>query len=206
MVEVMERWWSWFKWRLPVVNRKRFPVLGVQCFRRPIRAEHVLPIFVTLWQHHVTSSIAPDMITTVINMFWDICWKTDAIWHDWSFFFSCFCCCPQKLLCSLVVFKVDINTPSSPHLLTPVLLIPAKLVGYITCKWEGHHPAVITMDTWHRHIHIVHLGWSSLELHVCVIARLSEVGQQRRYLTHPEKISGEFKQPPPPHACTNIWC
>lgn len=88
---------------------------------------------------------------------------------------------------------MDINTLTSPCLLTSALLIPAKLVGYINCKWEGQYPAVIAMDTWHGHTHIVHLGWSRNHLcvYVCVIVHVSEVGQQRRYLTHPEKTSGE---------------
>ena len=99
----------------------------------------------------------------------------------------------------LVSLSPHLLVSSSPRLLTLELLIPAKLVGYITCKWEGQHPAVIAMDTWHGHTHTSYILAGpvlSVCVRVCVIVHVSEVGQQQqRYLTHPEKTSVEFKQP-----------
>lgn len=61
---------------------------------------------------------------------------------------------------------VDINTLTSPCLLTFVPLIPAKLVGYINSKWEGQHPAVNCYGylAW-AHTHCT--SWLVQELLVC---------------------------------------
>lgn len=89
-----------------------------------------------------------------------------------------------------VVPRVDLNTTAPPPTSSPVPLTPANSVGYITCKWEDQHPAVITMDTRHGLTHALYILAGPLCM--CAVVCVSEVGQPRCYLTRPEKTSGEL--------------
>lgn len=95
----------------------------------------------------------------------------------------------------------EIPPPSKPPLFSSSVNA-AKSVGYVTCNWEGqHHISTQQSLLWilGRDTHIRHLGQSTSEMCVCFCVcetvRVLAVEQQRCYLTHPEKTSGEFKQP-----------
>ena len=59
---------------------------------------------------------------------------------------------------------------------------------------SSHRHGYLAWTRTHRHTLCILAGSLWSHMCVCVIVHVSEVGQQRCYLTHPVKTSGEFEQ------------